>query len=82
MDGDEQDTVAFPLGGSNNEVAATGCPSGVARGEVLLSLGGASIEAQAVARAGVRGRATRDRPGKRPAKLGDDVVLATWYRRR
>ena len=42
VDGDQQDAVAFPLGGGDGRELTLSLPSGVERGDVLLSLGGAS----------------------------------------
>lgn len=75
VDGKEQDAVAFPLGGGDGREITLSLPSGVERGPVLLSLGGASIEARAVAPPAFVVAPLQVDPS--PAKLGDDVVLTT-----
>jgi hypothetical protein len=75
VDGDVQDTVAFPLGGGDGRELTLSLPSGVERGAVLLSLGGASVEARAVAPPAFAVAPLQIDPS--PAKLGDVVVLTT-----
>jgi hypothetical protein len=75
VDGDVQDTVAFPLGGGDGRELTLSLPSGVERGDVLLSLGGASVAARAVAPPAFAVAPLEIDPA--PAKVGDDVVLTT-----
>jgi len=67
--------VSFPLGGGQGREMTLSLPGGVVRGPVLLALGGASIEAQAVAPPTFVVAPLQVSPS--PAKLGDDVVLTT-----
>ena len=48
VDGKQADAVSFPLGGGQGREMTLSLPGGTERGPVLLSLGGASVEAQAV----------------------------------
>lgn len=75
VDGQRQDAVAFPLGGGDGRELTLSLPAGVERGPVLLSLGGASVEARAVAPPAFAVAPLQVDPS--PAKLGDDVVLTT-----
>ena len=75
VDGKQQDAVSFPLGGGQGREMTLTLPGGVERGPVLLALGGASIEAQAVAPPTFVVAPLQVSPS--PAKLGDDVVLTT-----
>jgi hypothetical protein len=75
VDGQAADAVQFPLGGGQGREMTLSLPSGTERGPVLLSLGGASIEAQAVAPPAFAVAELKVDPS--PAKLGDDVVLTT-----
>ena len=75
VNGLEQDAVAFPLGGGDGRELTLSLPADVERGPVLLSLGGASVEAQAVAPPAFAVAPLQVDPS--PAKLGDDVVLTT-----
>ena len=75
VDGKQQDAVSFPLGGGQGREMTLSLPGGVERGPVLLALGGASIEAQAVAPPTFVVAPLQVSPS--PAKLGDDVVLTT-----
>ena len=75
VDGKQQDVVSFPLGGGQGREMTLSLPGGVERGPVLLALGGASIEAQAVTPPTFVVAPLQVSPS--PAKLGDDVVLTT-----
>ena len=75
VDGKQQDAVAFPLGGGHGREMTLSLPAGVERGPVLLALGGASVEAKAVAPPAFVVAPLQVDPS--PAKLGDDVVLTT-----
>jgi hypothetical protein len=75
VDGEQQDAIAFPLGGGDVRELTLSLPAGVERGPVLLSLGGASVEARAVAPPAFVVAPLQVEPS--PAKLGDDVVLTT-----
>ena len=75
VDGKAQDNVQFPLGGGQGREMTLSLPGGVARGPVTLSLGGASVAAQAVAPPAFAVAPLQVDPS--PAKLGDDVVLVT-----
>jgi hypothetical protein len=75
VDGKAQDTVQFPLGGGQGREITLSLPGEAERGPVLLSLGGASIEARAVAPPTFAVAGLRVSPS--PAKQGDDVVLTT-----
>ena len=75
VDGKQQDAIAFPLGGGDGREITLSLPAGVERGPVLLSLGGASVEAQAVAPPAFAVAPLQVDPS--PARQGDDVVLTT-----
>jgi hypothetical protein len=75
VDGKAQDAVQFPLGGGQGREITLSLPGDTERGPVLLSLGGASIEAQAVAPPAFAVARLQVSPS--PAKLGDDVTLTT-----
>jgi hypothetical protein len=75
VDGKPQDTVRVPLGGGQGREMTLSLPGGVARGPVTLSLGGASVAAQAVAPPAFAVAPLQVDPS--PAKLGDDVTLVT-----
>jgi hypothetical protein len=75
VDGEQQDAVAFPLGGGDGRELTLSLPPGVERGPVLLSLGGASVEAQAVAPPAFAVAPLQVDPS--PARQGDDVVMTT-----
>jgi hypothetical protein len=75
VDGKAQDNVQFPLGGGQGREMTLSLPGGVARGPVLLSLGGASVAAEAVAPPAFAVAPLQVDPS--PAKLGDDVTLVT-----
>ncbi len=75
VNGLEQDAVAFPLGGGDGRELTLSLPAEVERGPVLLSLGGATVEAKAVAPPAFAVAPLEIDPS--PAKLGDDVVLTT-----
>ncbi|NLE22993.1 MAG: hypothetical protein GX624_09470 [Actinobacteria bacterium] len=75
VDGHEQDAVAFPLGGGDGRELTLSLSTDAERGPVLLTLGGASIEARAVLPPTFTVAPLQLDPS--PAKLGDSVVLAT-----
>ena len=75
VDGKTQDGVQFPLSGGQGREMTLSLPAGVARGPVTLSLGGASVAAQAVAPPAFAVAPLQVDPS--PAKLGDDVTLVT-----
>jgi len=75
VDGKQQDAVAFPLGGGDGRELTLSLPAGVERGDVLLSLGGASVQAKAVAPPAFVVAPLQVDPS--PAKLGDDVTLTS-----
>jgi hypothetical protein len=75
VDGKAQDNVQFPIKGGQGREMTLSLPGGVARGPVTLSLGGASVAAQAVAPPAFAVAPLEVDPS--PAKLGDDVVLVT-----
>ena len=75
VNGLEQDAVAFPLGGGDGRELTLSLPAEAERGPVLLSLGGATVEAKAVAPPAFVVAPLQVDPS--PAKLGDDVVLTT-----
>ncbi len=75
VDGKQADAVSFPLGGGQGREMTLSLPGGTERGPVLLSLGGASIEAQAVAPPAFAVAPLQVDPS--PAKLNDAVVLTT-----
>ena len=75
VDGKAQDAVQFPLGGGQGREMTLSLPGGVARGPVTLSLGGASVAAQAVAPPAFAVAPLQVDPS--PAKQGDDVTLVT-----
>jgi len=78
VDGKVQDTVQFPLGGGQGREMTLSLPGGVRRGPVLLSLGGASVAAQAVAPPAFTVAPLQVDPS--PAKQGDDVTLTSTVR--
>jgi hypothetical protein len=75
VDGKAQDDVQFPLAGGQGREMTLSLPNGVARGPVTLSLGGASVAAQAVAPPAFAVAPLRVDPS--PAKQGDAVKLET-----
>ena len=75
VDGVEQDSITFPLGAGDERELTVSIPPSTPRGDVLLSLGGASIEARAVAPPTFAVAPLQIEPAV--AKLGDDVVLTT-----
>jgi hypothetical protein len=75
VDGKQQDAVSFPLGGGQGREMTLSLPAGTERGPVLLALGGASVEAQAVAPPTFVVAPLQVDPS--PAKLGDEVTLVT-----
>ena len=75
VDGLEQDAVVFPLGGGDVRELTVSLPASVERGPVVLTLGGASVEAQAVLPPTFVVAPLQLDPA--PAKVGDSVVLST-----
>ncbi len=75
VDGKAQDDVQFPLAGGRGREMTLSLPAGVARGPVMLSLGGASVAARAVAPPAFAVAPLQVDPS--PAKQGDDVTLVT-----
>jgi hypothetical protein len=75
VDGLEQDAVVFPLGGGDARELTVSLPASVERGPVVLTLGGASVEAQAVLPPTFVVAPLQIDPA--PAKVGDSVVLST-----
>lgn len=75
VDGKARDTVEFPLGGGDGRELTLSLDSDAERGPVELSLGGASIEAQAVAPPAFAVADLQVDPS--PAKVGDAVTLRT-----